>query len=436
MSPDSGVHELPFRPQEVPARGIRPLVNGGPICWVDQGVYSIQFKEVQFDFNYVHSDHGDIWAEMEVLNFTVGYEGTILRARVNLIKGNTRRDAVRDLEARSKAVSGPQRFEYDWATMMETATYWVVERARQGDPAYMMKDAPEPETTDWLLEPLILGRKCTIWFGDGDTGKSYAALAAAASIQTGEPWIGYPPSVKVPVAYLDWEWDGWEHRKRLVSLVGDGTDILYVPCHGLSLVDQVDRLRQLFRKHQTGFIVVDSAAYACEGEPEKSDVTTQFFRALDSFGVGSLVLAHTTKNGTDEKPFGSQFWYASARLIWLLKKQQEENSNTFSVGFVNKKSNTGPKPPPLALQFTYGTDTMEITTTDWRAMPNVMEKMPLQKRIQYAVSREPKSFVEIADELDSPVESIRRIITRYEGMFVKMTRAADRVTVVGLRASE
>ena len=417
-----------------PARapiGTKPYVNGGPLCWEDQGAYLVMQDYMLMDFDYVQHERSDIWAEVHVMTSQPGMEGSLLRQRINLQRGNSRRDVVNQLTAKTKGTG----VDFDWDAMMEQAVRYVVDRVREGRPAILLREAAEPETTQWLLEPLILGRRSTIWFGDGESAKSYSALAAAATIQSGHPYIGLTPSAPVSVAYLDWEWDDWEHKRRLDEMGAGTLDIVYIDCKGVPLADQTDRIRRQLREHHCQFIVVDSAAYACNGEPENSDVTMRFFRALDSFNLGSLVLAHTTKLGVEDKPFGSQFWYASARLIWFLKKEQEEGSNSLRVAFINKKSNAGPKPPPMALQYTWESGLVEITKTDWREMNNVMEKMPLTKRIAYAVSREPKTYAELADELETTVESVRKTVDRATKMFVKITRAVDRVTVIGLRAS-
>jgi hypothetical protein len=407
---------------------VRPFVDGGPICWEEQGVYSIQWPSTLMEFDYVHNDHGDIWAELEVFSSAAGYEGSLVRTRINLIKGNTRRDAAKELDTRTKALG------LNWSGMVDEASRFVVDSVREGKPAILLRDAVEPVTSEWLMEPLILGRRPTIWFGDGSAAKSYAALAAAASIQSGRSLLGFEPSVRVPVAYLDWEWDDWEHKKRLIEMGADDLDVLYIDCKGTPLADQTDRIRRLIRPHHSQFLIVDSAAYAVEGEPESADVTMRFFRALDSFGLGSLILAHTTKTGIEDKPFGSQFWYASARLIWFVKKEQEEGSNALKLAFINKKSNTGPKPPPIGLSMLWDSGKVHIQRTDWREMSQVMDKMPLHKRISYAVSREPKSYAELAEELDTTPESVRKTIARFEKNFVHITRAVDRVTIIGLRS--
>jgi hypothetical protein len=54
------------------------------------------------------------------------------------------------------------------------------------------------------------------------------AIAAAASIQAGKPYLGLQPSEPRRVALLDWEMDGQEHRRRLEQLAGpEFPDLLY-----------------------------------------------------------------------------------------------------------------------------------------------------------------------------------------------------------------
>lgn len=392
-----------------------------------QGIYTMVWEGAYFEIDYVTVERGDIWAELQVFLDLPHSKGSVFRARLNLIRGNSRRDAAKELEARNGS------FGLDWPEMMEEATAWVVDAVRSGEPEIMLMDAEAPEQGDWLLPPLILGRHPTIWFGDGGSGKSYLALAAAATIASGHGLLDIEPSVTMPVAFLDWEFDAWEHRQRLEKMMaGSPAEIVYIPCSA-PLVEQVDRLRGIFRKRKIGFAVLDSVGAACGGEPEAADVALAFFGALRRLEVGSLLIAHTTKNGSDDRPFGSAYWHNMARCSWLVKKDQEPGQGgRLSMGLFNKKANSAALASPIGYKVDFMPEATVFSQVEVSDNPELAKGLTLVSRIAHAISTAPKSYFELAEELDSTPESIRGTVKRNRGRFVMVTRPSDKVSAVGL----
>ena len=91
--------------------------------------------------------------------------------------------------------------------------------------------------------PLALTRLPSCVFGDGSNLKSYLLLALGADIASGSALLDLQGSLRLRVGYLDAEFDGWEHKKRLRRLVGDKMpDIVYIESQG-SLRSQLERLQ-------------------------------------------------------------------------------------------------------------------------------------------------------------------------------------------------
>jgi hypothetical protein len=405
----------------------------GPICFVDHGVYTVQYETVQFDFNYIMPDRDKgIWAEMEVIQ-SRPIATTLLRSRINLLKGTSRREAVRDLTNRASHVAA------DWDEKLEEASYWVVERYRIGEPGVLLQDVVAPETPDWLIPELALSRLPTIWFGDAGVGKSLMALAAGISIAGGAAILGPQPTTSVNVAFLDWEFEPWQHKSRLDRIwpLSEALNLYYYRCH-TSFAEQVDRFRTEFRRNQIGFVIIDSAAMACGGEPETADSALNFFNALNSFELGSLVIAHTTKNGSDDKPFGSRFWDASARCTWLVKAQQEPGRGDFDVAMFNKKCSVAAKAKPRGFRVSFRDDVIAFKSADIVRDLDVelSSGMRLVDRIAAAIARAPLSYSELSDALDVPIDSVRKTLQRHDSHFVKLHDFDDRVMRFGLATPE
>jgi hypothetical protein len=213
------------------------------------------------------------------------------------------------------------------------------ERTASEDAAVWLHTVPRP-TADPLLTPGFLPplprKHLSIWFGDGDSGKSLMAMYAAGLLAQGG----------MKVAYFDWELDASDHKERLARVFGEQepTSLLYVKCDR-PLVQMADSLASLIKKHGIEYAVFDSIGYAC-AEPEAADSANQYVLAVRKLGIGSLHIAHITKGGANAalKPFGSVFWHNGARSTWYVRR--EEEGSTFGIPFikstfVQRKSNFG-----------------------------------------------------------------------------------------------
>jgi hypothetical protein len=183
------------------------------------------------------------------------------------------------------------------------------------------------------------------------------------------------------VLYADWEFSGEQHRKRLRLLFGADTmpeNLFYKRCEQ-PLVHVADQLRRLVRDEGVSWMVYDSVAYACNGAPELSEVTMDYFRAVRRIGVGSLHIAHITKGeGGDQKPFGSNFWHQSSRSSWFIQRSAETNGgHDVAIGLFNRKSNVGALLPPLGFRVRFDNERTIIHSGDLSAVPDLAENLPL-----------------------------------------------------------
>ncbi len=377
------------------------------------GIHRTEWREpesVVVEFDRLRDDRGDLTAEVRVLSTTPGLSGLLHHARHNLLSTQSTNTLARHLTART-----PGR-DLDWAGMLLGATQRTVEAHRGGDPAIMLRDAERPPDAGWLLPPLVLGRKASILFGDGGTGKSYLALAAAVAIHSDRSdLIGLAPTVARTVGYLDWEWDAWEHRERLERLVGASMpDLHYLPMRGVPLADSVERVRRFARDRDIGLLVIDSIGYACDGPPEEAATALRFFQALDRVGLAALCTAHVNREGSTDKPFGSAYWHNGARTTWYVAKQQEVSDAVFTVGLWNRKSNSGPLHAPLAFELDFAGDRTSIRRRDMVDVPGFAEKLPIRHRMIRELTGGALLLHEIAERLDADVEAVRLATKRGE----------------------
>lgn len=403
---------------------IRRIPTSEPIFTCEQDVYTATFENARLEFDYVSPDRdGGIWAEMEA--YLPAQTSPLLRTRINLLKGTGRRDAAKDLGARTNGLG------LDWTIILEQASQWVVDRMRHGEGALVLRDLPEDEAASGhLLAPVLVEDGSTILFGPGGGAKSLIALAMALSLHSGTELIkGLPPTKPLRVAYCDWEWSPKVHRRRMRRLWGAGElpDLVYIKGR-LPISEERDRLRHLIRDHRIDYLIIDSIVEAADDDPETANTARRFYATLNSLGIHALLVAHVTKNDTKIKgdtdaPFGSIFWSNAARSTWHVRPQANPPPDELTVGMYHRKPNDGPRQSPFALEFGFSDDRVTITRKAAAARADLDVKVPIRNRIVEALAGGTMQVFQIADELDESTAAVRGALNRNEGKdFVRLTR--------------
>jgi hypothetical protein len=372
----------------------------------DHGRYILEWGDPEraiLELDYLRADHGDVSAEVSATS-TAPTGGLVHVARVNLLSTRSLAEFAAHVAKRTPAAAT------DWQQLVAIAAREVVTRYRRGEPSIFLRDVVPEDDDGSILPPLAIARMPTILFGDGGSAKSMLALAVAASIQSGVPYLGLEPSTVTPVGYLDWEMDGQEHRKRLARLAGDDMPgIVYIPC-SRPLADSVDRIRREIIRHELGYLIVDSVGLACDGPPEAAEVANRFYGALRELGLGSFLVAHVNRQGDTERPFGSAFWSNGGRLTWYAKLEADAGGST-TVGLFCKKSNTGPKPAPIGYRIDWG-ERITIARTDVRDIPDLASHVPLTYRITAELRGGALTVVQVADATATQVDTVSRTLRR------------------------
>jgi hypothetical protein len=379
-------------------------------AWSDPAV------ALKFDLMRSERRTGELSAEVTATSGTNGSTGLLHRARIRL-------DSTRSLAEFSnhlgRRLSGP-----DWPGLVEAAAWKVIEAYRQGPPAFMLRDAVEPPATGWALKPILLGRDPVILFADGGQLKSYQALAFAVSLQNGVALTAeLAPSRPFRVAYLDWEWTEWPHKRRLRALCGPGElpELLYVPCQsGGPLSQQVERIQRIFEQHRIDYAVIDSVGLACDGPPEEAQSALGFFQALGRLEVGSLLIAHTSRAEDTSKPFGSVFWHNSARGTWLVKRIRTVGTTAVDVGLYQRKANDGAlRDQPIGLRFDFAGGSTTVTAVDLDEA-RAQEVGTTAGRMANLLAAAAMTDDEIATKLGVSAATVRSVLKRHSARFMRL----------------
>lgn len=374
-------------------------LTGERYTWEDLNV-SVEFGALaatKFGGGY----ETEMIVECQIPNYPKRLHGPV---RYNLLSTQSRQQVVAYMQRRLPDVN--------WAEIFETASRLVIESFRTGSTVMRLVDAPPPPGGRYALPPMLVNDAATCIFADGGVGKSLFALAATCALAGDDAvFAGMASPVQHRVAYLDWEWDAWQHRERMMQLCGDraydlADRVFYRRCQG-PLADMVDSLKRMIDEHGITYVVIDSVGAACAGEPEAAKNAMAFYDATRSLGCGSLWLAHIAKDGSTWKPFGSVFWHNNARATWYLEKKQDTGQDCYTVGAYQRKSNIGKLEKPMAFEVGFVADRIHILSQDIGTIPELSRGLPLKDQIAGVLATGQRTVDEIAELLEQPRETIR-----------------------------
>lgn len=349
---------------------VRPTVD---VVGMDHFVVRIPTEAgpVAFDFASMNKHGSDLAAELTVQHLNPSFEGEPYAQRINLLSQSARSQ----LETALGRQFGK---DTNWTTVVSTA----YSRARQ---AYMEQDRgiqigaiAKTETLSFLVETLFPEWQPSIVFGDGSSSKTYCTYAIGAAVAMGSGEVfGLRIRRRGAVLIVDYETGDQQARFRMGRVLqGMGVDpviledaltdlpIYYWPAGGIPIADQIEALARFCERHEVIFMIIDSGADACGGEPEKPLAALSYFNALSRLHVTSATICHVTNvdaESTSQRPFGSRFWHNRARRTWYVKREQEEESDDIDVAFLCRKVNDGRKPAPLALSINFDGDAGAVT---------------------------------------------------------------------------
>lgn len=284
------------------------------------------------------------------------------------LHGPVRLDILRTSDRVTLARYLADRLPHQWNDVLEAAFRLAIEAHREGAPPVLLSDPLPDGSVEFALPSIARERDVTMIYSKPGQGKSFLALAVALAL-SGCDVLPMRPPRRYRVAILDWEWERAPHRRRLGMFLGDdtsGCDILYFRMSG-SLVGQVDWLRRQIHEHGITYLVIDSIAAACGGDPQEPGPVIAFGNAVRSLGLGSLWIGHVPKNVPDAQDvtaFGSQYWTAFARYAWHVRCESEPGSPVMKLLLQHRKANEGMALPPIGLVFTFADGRVTVTQTD------------------------------------------------------------------------
>ena len=368
----------------------------------------------RWGFDRISRGRGRLEAELSVAVELPGHDGEPYTASVNLMSVSGRDTLRRQLE-------GVLGDDLPWAALVNTAFAKLRDAYFGSDPSRDLATVEPPNLeARYRIAVRLPEGQAEVDFGDGSTGKTYVSLAEALSVATGEPLLGLSV-IPGRVLYIDYETTEAMLRFRCDRLLaGFGLSwqpglIDYWPAKGRPFVDIAEAVRRKVRRDYIGLVIIDSAAAACGGEPEKADVALSYFNSLATLDVTTRTIAHCTKDTDNMKPFGSVFWHNMPRATWNFQRVQNEDEDEIHVGLFHRKVNDGRLAKPIGLRIAFDGDTGPVTIKreDVASVPELDSRRPLRQRILDRLGKNAQQSVnDLAESLDAEPDSVRRIINR------------------------
>lgn len=367
-----------------------------------------------------HDLTGEIAVSIDPRHFTTArhYNGMIAIGDLNFSSVQARSSRGKLLEERSGRA-------FDWYGLLEEFVIQVQTAERMGKPGIVLADIEEPpveDTAKWTIEgfPLLQTLPMAI-YGDGASGKSLFALWLAGKLAE------RLRDSNQSILYLDWEFDGVEHKKRLRKLFKpEPRNIIYLRCDS-SLYSQVDRIKRMIKLYNAIYVVCDSIGFAIDGPAQDQESARHYFKGLRQLGVGSLNVGHIPKGsndggtGKEVSLFGSIFFRNGVRSGWYVEAAATNPSGELRFGVHHKKTNVGQYLPSLGYKALFvGDHTITIEPVDPKQVDELTAQLPLLERVKQELSRTKLSQKALAETLNVPIGSIKSILSRHKSQFIKM----------------
>ena len=309
--------------------------------------------------------------------------------------------------------------EFPWLDSISSACNRTIELFREGEPVIKVGNNPVV-SPKYAAYPLIALNSANIIYGAGGSMKSYMALMICCAFQTGGSIAGIIPNERFNCLILDYEANHEEHNYRLMQLkeglkLPPNLEIHYRRGYQ-SIPNEIDRLQEIVKRENIGFIVVDSYGMSCGGESEKQSVATEYFMALRSLNITTLIIDHVAWDNTKKGPYGSVYKYNEARCVWEIKADQDEGSPVANIGVFHTKFNNGPRVKPMGLKFEFfdeGTG-LFVDTTDAKDSPVLSAGMTAKDQIASILKRGGMKPFDIAELTGLKEDNVRRALNRWE----------------------
>lgn len=292
-----------------------------------------RFGDIQIVSTWPRRGRGSVMVNVSISSTGVNGGTIVPKVRINLLSNSGRSGLFRNHERRDD-------LNKMWATVITDLLEWYdkdLSETTNPDPA-TRREAPP-----WFLYPFWPAEGATGIVGSHESLKTYAAVAAALAVTTGERYFGgnvRQNGEPRKVLYLDWEAGADSFADRMAALM-NGADLPPEPVLTHiemrdSLMDAVPMLVERIQVGSYAAVVIDSmSASIGSGGLIADDSVNAFWDATRALAVPALVLAHKSGRATRNQEasfFGSVMSAARVRMAWDVQMEEvKAGATTYRV---------------------------------------------------------------------------------------------------------
>ena len=373
--------------------------------------------------SHIHSSWRGLSAEIDLYHEDLG----MLRGAVELTLGSQSgsRDLVSSIKRRVK-----DSLDYDWDRIVEAICVSTKRRYRTANVEklnllHYMVDRQDR----YCLYPYVMHGSINVLYGQPGSLKSYFALSLGISIQTGHDIVGFSPTCKHQMCYIDWEDGPDEHgvRARRIltgkNLAVEVDDLAYIRAHqGLPIL--IDDLQPAIAG--CDLVCIDSAVLAGGGDPNSDDTVRAVSNALRQLNATVILIGHDTKDG-NRGMRGSKMWTAMCRNAFEVKVHSDPGQSELFAVMYHRKSNRGAKHKSVGYQIVFDDDAdstfFNRSDEALTVSPTLSAELSVKERID-SVLTEAMSTKDLIDAIGSDVsaKTVSNTLTRYakKGVYTKV----------------
>ncbi|MFI5259843.1 MAG: AAA family ATPase [Candidatus Limnocylindrales bacterium] len=404
------------------------LIRNGPIR-----IVRFEDEAVEMEFRGLYLSHHDVSGLVTTWSLVNGERSPspIFKANLSLMGPTVRKGYAQGMAPSLKGV--------DCAQLVNEATFMVDADFKQGKASTVIADAPDitPEN-EYAIRPLVPYEDTCIFYGDADALKTYSAFALALSSHMYLPLIaGLEPQQRLEWAVLDAESNERRFKQRMRRLLPPGADLprmRHIDAIGIPLEAQVERLGNECADHGIEAMIFDSAVPLMAGSPNDAEAASGLFRSIKALGLkASIVIAHITKAGDQNAPYGTGFMRNTPRSLQYFQappRNQRVDGEPFQVGIFSKKGNDTGTTAPVFLTFCFTADgRTEIKRAEVSDPSEFKGSLATWQILKRVVQTGAQSYQQAAEATGFSVDAIGKEVRRHSTIFGR----EDRVVPGGKR---
>jgi len=282
---------------------------------------------------------------------------------------------------------------------------------------------------EWLLERAIPQNFPSLIYADGGIGKSYLGLLwGILATLGGQIFLNLKFSnTKFKVLFLDFELDIQEMTRRAYQIaIGlnllKPPDNLYYQAPGVSLPRYLPTLKQIIKKYNIDFIIIDSIGAGGVDPLEQSSVI-EFFNGMRNLGTTSLLIDHQAKlqsqdNYNQKTAFGSVYKFNLSRSVFQLARINKIDRGV-SLMLTHKKSNFGELLENMTFDMTFDLD--KVLFTESQSLTPEQEGIKaiwgvMLKNKSKGIENTQSGLMETCKELEINKNRTRNLLKKGEGI--------------------